>query len=80
MTMTMTITMTMTMKPYVKVVIKLEHKIIVGKFAQDEAKAAQRLPIRAVENFCLNQLKFSFQNDKYLELVIFSWVMCGNSL
>ena len=54
MTMMMTITMTMTMRPNVKVVIELEHKIIVGKFAQDEAKATQRLPIKAVESMFIS--------------------------
>ena len=55
MTMGMTMGMRMTMRPNVKVVINFEYKIIVGKFAQDEAEATQRLPIKAVENFCSDQ-------------------------
>ena len=37
------------MRPYVKVVIKFEYKVIVGKFVQDKAKATQRLP-KTIEN------------------------------
>ena len=61
MTMGMTMGMRMTMRPNVKVVINFEYKIIVGQFAQDEAEATQRLPIKAVENFFHYHSSFLFR-------------------
>ena len=67
--------MTMT-RPYVKVVIKLEHKIIMGKFTQDEAKTTQRLPTTVESMF---RTMVGHENFP-LRIINFSWVACDNSL
>ena len=67
--------MTMT-RPYVKVVIKLEYKIIMGKFTQDEAKTTQRLP-KTVESM----FRSRYDHERFpLRIINFSWVACDNSL
>ena len=60
MTTTIKVTMTMTKIPNVKVVIKLEYEIIVWKFAQDEAKATQRLPTNVESMFRWTDVHISF--------------------
>ena len=67
----MKMTMTM-MKPNVKVVIQLEYKIIVGKFAQDKAEATQRLPKQLkVCLECRKTIAVSFKNQNIWNLQVF---------
>ena len=63
-------------RPDVKVVIKLEYKIIMGKFTQDEAKTTQRLPTTVESMFRRRDGHESFP----LRIINFSWVACDNSL